>query len=143
MSRLLSYTALLRAHRAFAMVTSRRQSIIALNKPKCLPLRDKSAAPIAAKGSAEPKWCSKHRSTTHTRAECTAQHNGRNDASANIASAHSEAPPTPVVPEMELGGFSFMTTPRPSQAPQPDSMPLLVHSDSSDRLLRLSRGRTP
>lgn len=40
--------------------------------------------------------------------------------------------PKPVVPEVELDGFTFMTIPRPSQLLQPRSMLLLVDSGSLD-----------
>ena len=36
------------------------------------------------------------------------------------------------MPEVELGGFSFVAAPRPNKAPQPDTLLLLLDSGSSN-----------
>ena len=131
-------------------------SVFNCNKPghrksECLHLKDESSVPAAAGGAktkwcpkhrsstdrdaechTKNKWCSKHRSTTHSDAECKGQWNKRHDTSGNVAKHSTESPPTPTVPEVELGGFSFVATPRTNKAPQPDTLLLLVDSGSSD-----------
>ena len=65
-------------------------------------------------------------------AEYKAQRNSQDGANASVATRGIESPPAPTVPEVELSGFSFMTITRPNEAPQSDSMLLLVDSGSLD-----------
>ena len=69
---------------------------------------------------------------THSNAECKAQRNGQDGANASVATRGTESPPALTVPEVELSGFSFMMSTRPNEAPQSESMLLIVDSGSSE-----------
>ena len=100
-------------------------------KSECTQPKRRSSTPAAA-GSAKTKWCSTYRSATHSDAECKAQRNGQDGTNASVAARGTESPPAPTGPEVELSGFSFMTSTRPNEAPQSDSVLLLVDSGYSD-----------
>ena len=50
----------------------------------------------------------------------------------NVAKHSTDSPPALTVPEVKLGGLSFVAIPRVNKAPQPDTLRLLACSGSSD-----------
>ena len=68
--------------------------------------------------------------TSHAAYE--AQRNGQEGANASVATRGTEPSPTPTVPEVDLKGFSFMTSTRLNGAPQSESMFLLVNNGPFD-----------
>ena len=70
--------------------------------------------------------------------------NGTSETKRTRKSRYStcDSPPAPSVPEVELGGFSFMATPRANKAPQPDTLllPVTAALRTTVSTTQLSRG---